>query len=143
MRFRAAAIITCVLACTFSATLQAQTRREGERGQAPPGVGNIPPTVDIVEVVGCLQAGPNDTWVLGRASNPELQRRPNTNPEAVKAAAAKPLGTQQFRLMNIAVFGPAAHQGHKMAVRGILIKDPKLSRINTMSFQMLDAACAK
>jgi hypothetical protein len=30
-----------------------------------------------------------------------------------------------------------------MAVRGILIKDPKQPRINTMSFQMLDAACAK
>ena len=26
-----------------------------------------------------------------------------------------------------------------MVVRGILIKDPKQSRINTMSFQMLDA----
>ena len=121
--------------------MQAQNQRQG--AQAPPGVGNIPPTVDIVEVVGCLQSGPNDTWMLGRASNPEIQRRPNTTPEAVKAAAAKPLGTQQFRLMNISVFGPAAHQGHKMAVRGILIKDPKQSRINTMSFQMLDAACAK
>jgi len=141
MRFRAAAVVTVVLACSVSTAMQAQNQRQG--AQAPPGVGNIPPTVDIVEVVGCLQPGPNDTWMLGRASNPEIQRRPNTTPDAVKAAAAKPLGTQQFRLMNISVFSPAAHQGHKMAVRGILIKDPKQSRINTMSFQMLDAACAK
>ena len=141
MRCRAAAIVTFVVACSLSTAMQAQNRREG--AQPPPGIGNVPPTVDIVEVVGCLQSGPNDTWILGRASTPEIQRRPNTTPEAVKAAAARPLGTQQFRLMNIAVFGPAAHQGHKMAVRGILIKDPKLSRINTMSFQMLDAACAK
>jgi hypothetical protein len=141
MRFRAAAIVTLVLACSVGTAMQAQSQRQG--AQPPPGIGNIPPTVDIVEVVGCLQSGPNDTWVLGRASNPELQRRPNTSAEAVKAAAAKPLGTQQFRLMNISVFSPAAHQGHKMAVRGILIKDPKQPRINTMSFQMLDAACAK
>ena len=141
MRFCAAAIVMLVLACSASTGLQAQNQREG--AQPPAGVGNIPPTVDIVEVVGCLQSGPNDTWTLGRASNPELQRRPNTSQEAVKAAAAKPLGTQQFRLMNISVFSPSAHQGHKMAVRGILIKDPKQPRINTMSFQMLDAACAK
>jgi hypothetical protein len=141
MRFRAAAIVTLVFACSVSTLVQAQNQRQG--AQPPPGVGNIPPTVDIVEVVGCLQSGPNDTWLLGRATTPELQRRPNTSPEAVKAAAAKPLGTQQFRLMNISVFNPATHQGHKMAVRGILIKDPKQSRINTMSFQMLDAACAK
>lgn len=141
MRFRAAAIVTLVFACSVSTAVQAQNQRPG--AQPPPGVGNIPPTVDIVEVVGCLQSGPNDTWILGRATTPELQRRPNTSPEAVKAAAAKPLGTQQFRLMNISVFNPAAHQGHKMAVRGILIKDPKQPRINTMSFQMLDAACAK
>jgi len=61
----------------------------------------------------------------------------------VKAAAAKPLGTQKFRLMNMAAFNPAQHQGHKMVIRGILIKDAKDPRINTMSFQMLDAACAK
>jgi hypothetical protein len=30
-----------------------------------------------------------------------------------------------------------------VVVRGILIKDPKQSRINTMSLQMLDGACAK
>ena len=141
MRFRGAAIVTFVFACGLSTAMQAQNRREG--AQPPPGIGNVPPTVDIVEVVGCLQSGPNETWTLDRASTPEIQRRPTTTPEAVKAAAAKPLGKQQFRLMNIAVFNPAAHQGHKMVVRGILIKDPKLSRINTMSFQMLDAACAK
>ena len=141
MRFHAAALVTFVVGCSLGTALQAQNQRQG--AQPPPGVGNIPPTVDIVEVVGCLQSGPNETWTLGRASAPEVQRRPNTSAEAVKAAAAKPLGTQQFRLMNIAVFNPASHQGHKMAVRGILIKDPKQPRINTMSFQMLDAACGK
>jgi hypothetical protein len=140
MRFRTFAI-TATVALTFSAAALAQQNREGR--QAPPGVGQIPPVVDIVEVVGCLQSAPNDMWMLTSASAPELQRRPNTNPEAVKAAAARPLGTQKFRLMNIAVFSPAQHQGHKMVVRGILIKDAKDPRINTMSFQMLDAMCAK
>jgi hypothetical protein len=134
--------IAVTAALTISVTgLAQQQNRQGQ--QAPPGVGQIPPVVDIVEVVGCLQSAPNDMWMLTSASTPELQRRPNTNPEAVKAAAARPLGTQKFRLMNIAVFTPAQHQGHKMVVRGILIKDAKDPRINTMSFQMLDATCAK
>ena len=141
MTFRTFALAIAAVLTVAVAALAQQQNRQGQ--QAPPGVGQIPPVVDIVEVVGCLQSGPNETWTLDRASAPEIQRRPNTTPEAVKAAAAKPLGKQQFRLINIAVFNPAAHQGHKMVVRGILIKDPKLSRINTMSFQMLDAACAK
>ena len=117
-------------------------RQERER-QPPPGVGQIPPVLDIVEVVGCLQSAPNNMWMLTSASAPEMQRRPTTTPEAVKAAAAKPLGTQKFRLMNIAVFSPEKHQGHKMVVRGLFIKDAKDPRINLMSFQMLDATCAK
>ena len=141
MPFRTFAF-TVIAALTFTpAALAQQQNRQGQ--QAPPGVGQIPPVVDIVEVVGCLQSGSNDMWMLTSASTPELQRRPNTNPEAVKAAAARPLGTQKFRLMNIAVFSPAQHQGHKMVVRGILIKDAKDPRINTMSCQMLDATCAK
>jgi len=140
MPFRTFAVaITAAL--TLSAAALAQQNREGR--QAPPGVGEIPPVVDIVEVVGCLQPAPNQMWMLTNASAPELQRRPTTTPEAVKAAAAKPLGTQKFRLMNMAAFNPAQHQGHKMVIRGILIKDAKDPRINTMSFQMLDAACAK
>jgi len=119
----------------------AQQNRQGQ--QPPPGVGQIPPVVDIVEVIGCVRSAPNEIWMLTNATAPELQRRPNTSPEAVQAAAGKPLGTQQFRLMNIAVFNPASHQGHRVVVRGILIKDPKQSRINTMSLQMLDGACAK
>jgi hypothetical protein len=130
-----------IAAQLFSAAAFAQQNRQA--AQPPPGVGNIPPTVDIVEVVGCLQSAPNETWMLMNAGAPELQRRPTTTPEAVKAAAAKPLGTQKFRLMNMKAFSPAQHQGHKMVVRGILIKDAQDPRINTMSFQMLDAACAK
>ena len=141
MVFRIFAIaVTAALTLSVTALAQ-QSNRQGQ--QPPPGIGQIPPVVDIVEVVGCLQSAPNDMWMLTSATTPALQRRPNTTPEAVKAAAALPLGTQKFRLMNIAVFSPAQHQGHKMVVRGILIKDAKDPRINTMSFQMLDATCAK
>jgi len=141
MAFRTFALaVAAAVTLSVAASAQQQNR---QAPQAPPGVGQIPPVVDIVEVVGCLRPAPNDLWMLTNATAPEVQRRPNTSPDAVKAAAARPLGTQQFRLMNIAVFNPASHQGHKMVVRGILIKDPKQSRINTMSFQMLDGTCAK
>jgi hypothetical protein len=138
MRILAAAFLAFALACTVSADTQ-----QAARPPATPPPGGIPPVLDTVEVVGCLESAPKDTWMLARATAPEIQRRPTSSPEAVKAAATKALGNQRFRLMNIAVFNPAQHAGHKMVVRGILIKDPKDPRINTMSFQMVDAACAK
>ena len=147
MRFTAAVLLSSALLAFGPVALQAQAqtadRPRDRETQPPAGVGNIPPVLDIVEVVGCLQSAPNDMWILTNSTAPALQRRPTTTPEAVKAAASKPLGTQKFRLMNIGVFNPAAHQGHKMVVRGLLIKDAKDPRINTMSFQMVDAACAK
>jgi hypothetical protein len=66
-----------------------------------------------------------------------------TTPEAVKAAAEKPLGTGQIRLLGIAPFSPDGHKGHKMVVRGLLIKSGSETRINLTSFQMVSETCTK
>jgi len=36
---------------------------------------------------------------------------------------------------------PDAHKGHKMAAKGLLIKDPKGNRLNVTSLEMVAAAC--
>src|ERR1700674_1095977 len=75
----------------------------------------------LVEVVGCLsQTGAN--WILANATDPAVSTTSFTTPEAVKAAAEKPLGTQQYRLLGTSPFSPERHKGHKMVVRGLLIK---------------------
>lgn len=101
------------------------------------------PLLDIVEVVGCLTSGPNSTWVLTNATDPVVEKTPFSNPDALKTAGAKPLGTQRFRLLNFGVFNPDAHKGHKMVARGLWLKDPKDPRLNLTSLLMLDATCAK
>ena len=105
----------------------------------------LPPPPDgppIVEVIGCLsQTGSN--WILANATDPAPATTTFTTPEAVKAAAEKPLGTQQYRLLGTSPFSPDGHKGHKIVVKGILIKSGGESRINVTSFQMLAATCAK
>jgi hypothetical protein len=96
----------------------------------------------LVEAVGCLsQTGAN--WVLTSASEPAPSTTSFTTPEAVKAAAEKPLGTEQIHLLGTAPFSPEGHKGHKMVVRGLLIKSGSETRINLTSFQMVAETCAK
>ena len=113
----------------------------GASAQSQPSKPNsdLPP---LVEVVGCLsQTGAN--WVLTNASEPAPSTTSFTTPEAVKAAAEKPLGTGQIRLLGIAPFSPDGHKGHKMVVRGLLIKSGSETRINLSSLQMVAETCAK
>lgn len=109
---------------------------QGRRGEPNP---NLQP---IVEVVGCLsQTGAE--WNLGNATEPATSTTSYTTPETVKAAAEKALGNQQYRLLGTSPFGPERHKGHKMAVKGLLIKSGSDSRINVTSFQMLAETCVK
>ena len=109
------------------------------QGRPPEPSSDQPP---VVEVVGCLsQTGAN--WILANATDPAVSTTSFTTPEAVKAAAEKPLGTQQYRLLGTSPFSPERHKGHKMVVRGLLIKTGGDTRINLTSFQMLAETCSK
>jgi hypothetical protein len=122
--------IVCLLVVAGSASAQSQpSKPDSDRPQ-------------LVEVVGCLsQTGAN--WVLTNASDPAASTTSFTTPEAVKAAAEKPLGTEQIRLLGIAPFSPDGHKGHKMVVRGLLIKSAGDTRLNLTSFQMVSETCVK
>ena len=96
----------------------------------------------IVEVVGCLSQTGAD-WILKDATEPAVSTTSFTTPEALKAAAEKPLGTQQYRLLGTSPFSPDRHKGHKIVVKGLLIKGGSDTRINLTSFQMLAETCAK
>jgi hypothetical protein len=96
----------------------------------------------LVEVVGCLSQTKAD-WILANATDPAVSSTSFTTPEAVRTAAEKPLGTQQYRLLGTSPFSPERHKGHKMVVKGLLIKSGSDKRINVTSFQMLAETCAK
>jgi mono/diheme cytochrome c family protein len=104
-------------------------------GQAkpPPPIGDF----SYVEVVGCLTAGPRHTWVLTRASEPVAAASAPSTP-----AAATPLGTQTLQLVDAMAYAPGEHSGHKMYVRGLLIKLPGEQRMTISAFEMVSPTCS-
>jgi hypothetical protein len=97
----------------------------------------------MVEVVGCLAEEPAGTWVLTSASEPVASKGPATTAAALKEAAERPLGSRRFRLVGVSIFTPADHRGRKVAAKGLLIKDPRDSRLNVTSLQTVGTNCAR
>jgi hypothetical protein len=95
----------------------------------------------IGEVVGCLEAGSRGNWLLINASDPTMSEIQAASSATLKAAGARPLGSSRYQLLGVSFFDPSSRKGEKVAVRGILIKDAKESRINVTSLQRVAANC--
>jgi cytochrome c5 len=108
------------------------------RPKPPPPIGDF----SYVEVVGCLAAGPQNTWMLTRASAPIVPIAAAST-ASTPAAAAKPLGTQTFHLLDAMAYAPGDHRGHKMYVRGLLIKLPGEQRMTISAFEMVSPSCTE
>ena len=115
--------------------------RGGPENAAPPqGAQAIP----IVETVGCLAEGPNRTWTLTNAAEPSGAGRAGfSRPEDMKAAEGRGLGSQQWALIGMTEMNPGPHRGHKVLVKGLLIKDAKGQRINVTSLKTVRDTCGK
>lgn len=101
------------------------------------GAAQVVSNFSVVRVVGCLTAGPNNTWTLSNTSDPILSRDQASTPEELKRAEALPAGKQTYRLVSVAGFNPQQHSGKKMDVKGLLYKDDTDARINVTSLQMV------
>jgi hypothetical protein len=136
---RAHAII--IVACLLSSTLAAQ--RGGRAGAEFAGPPQGPSAIPVVDTVGCLADGPNNTWSLSNAAEPTRSSPGFSKPEDVKAAEARPLGSQQIRLIGMVEMHPDEHKGHKVLVKGLLIKDATGQRLNVTSLMTVGTTCAK
>ena len=162
MKRVATVLTTVVMLCVFATAVAGQDpapagqtpAAQGSGGteakpQGPPVILNATKshdqflTLDVVEVVGCLSSGPNDTFVLTDATEPVKSTQPSTTQAALAADKLKPLGVQRYVIIGASEWDPASHKGHKMAVKGLMIKDAKETRINVSSFQMVDSTCTK
>jgi len=99
-----------------------------------------------VQVVGCFTPGPGDNWQLTNAG--DLGRTRDTSqitPEELKSAAAKPLGTQKFRLLNLddvkPGFMPESIKGQKVFLKGPLTRSSGGDRIFVLSIEALSSSC--
>lgn len=113
----------------------ADIRIEGRDGPAEV------PSFALVQVIGCLteEAG---GWLLTNSTRAVRTRDPAASTEdELSALGSRPPGTRTFGLMNVYP-NPAAHAGHRMAVKGFLIRDPAGDRINVSSLGMVADACS-
>ena len=97
----------------------------------------------LVEMVGCLARGDGNGWVLTNTSEPARTREDAPAPDALAAAAARPLGTGTFLLASVTPFTPEAHVGRKMEARGLVYREPGDWRLTLTSLQPVAAACQR
>jgi mono/diheme cytochrome c family protein len=106
------------------------------RAKPPPPVGDF----SYVDVVGCFTPGPENTWLLTNASEPVSLGPADTRQAAV---TDRPLGTQVFRLLDAMAYSPESHKGHKMYVRGLLIKLPGEQRMTISTLETVAPGCSQ
>jgi mono/diheme cytochrome c family protein len=100
------------------------------------------PNFALVQVVGCLAQGEKNRWVLTNTSEPLVTKDEQPTASGLKAAEARPLGSQTFQLVSVTPFKPEAQKGHKVEARGLLYRDPTDARLNLTSLQMIGPSCA-
>lgn len=103
------------------------------------GPGKVP-SYSLVKSSGCLEKASGDSWTLTHASEPVRTRQPDVRAD-VGSQYLPPLGALTFRLLSVYP-SPAEHEGHRMEVRGLLIRDAENNKLNVTSLQMTAPNCA-
>jgi hypothetical protein len=104
------------------------------------------PSFSVVQAVGCLKQLTPGAWELSDAPEP-MRIRQLTKPsdEDMQSGANEPLGNIEFDLQNIGYLGrefdPLEYEGHKMMVRGILIRQPPNVRIDVREMVEVASTC--
>ena len=96
----------------------------------------------LIQTVGCLATGPNNTWMLTRTAEPLTTRDDVPSDRGLASAASRPLGTKTFRLISVAPFKPESHTGQKVEARGLIYTEPGDERINLTSLKPTGGNCS-
>jgi len=106
----------------------------------------LPPNT-LVKVVGCMARDSAGNWSLTHSTEPVRTRDgKSTLPEELKKSSAEKPGTLTFRLqnfVNIAFdFKPDPFVGHKVQVKGVLIRQSAEERISLTALDSLVSVCS-
>jgi quinoprotein glucose dehydrogenase len=100
------------------------------------------PNFALVLVVGCLAQKGGTDWVITHGTEPVRTRDSGPEPAGrAETLGAAPAGAQTFSLMDVGTFSPDAHDGHKVAVKGLLMREARGTRLNVTSLQAVGATC--
>ena len=112
-------------------TARLDTMQILRKGTAP-GLQNL----SFVQVVGCLEPGPGNRWVLTHSS-----ARPGTRERGIcgrtRTRADRALGEDTYTLVSAAPFAPGTRRGHKVAAKGLLYRQPGDYRVNVTALETL------
>jgi mono/diheme cytochrome c family protein len=136
--------------------LKANTFPAGGQELTADGIGSIQlvdqdpskplPANALVRLVGCLTEASGNAWELTHSTRPvRTSKADETTPQELRISALEPLAAQVFRLQNpVGVrpgIIPAAYQGHKVQVNGVMIRQGG-DRINVTSLETVAETCA-
>jgi len=101
----------------------------------------LPPVGDFsyVEVIGCLAPGSDGAWMLANASDPVAAAPPGS--PAAQLRNVSSLGSQTYHLLDAMAYRPESRSGHKMYVKGLLIRLPGEQRMTISDMASLSPAC--
>ena len=159
MLTRGAALATAaIVAMSVSPVLGLQRGRQGNAGEKP--------QVDVVQSVGCAERrdGGSETWWLTRAADPTVTQPGIFNTRQIDAAKAVPPGGNEFQLVGVADFlDPEGllrsgrrrdfttpetanatgelRQGRRVLVKGLLVANNTVKRINLLAVIGLADTC--
>jgi hypothetical protein len=82
--------------------------------------------------------------MLNNSSEPIRAKDPgDASPADLRASESTPLGKGAFRLLDYPALSRETHRGHKVQVKGFLIRQPNSEdRLNPTSLQTLADSCA-
>src|SRR5688572_18107616 len=104
------------------------------------------PNLALVRVVGCFTSGEKGSWRLASATEPVRDNAGlATTPEELRASAELPPGTGSFQLQNLEYLPdgsmPQSFSGHRVQVKGALVRRQADQRINVTSLQTVAPRC--
>jgi hypothetical protein len=92
--------------------------------------------IQLVTVVGCLQQDSGDfPYVLRRATEGTATRAPYASRQEVNRSNILDLGSLEYRLVGVDVFGIDPHVGHRVQVKGLKMMAEGELRLNVTSVQ--------
>lgn len=94
----------------------------------------------VVEVIGCLGQTQESSWQVTNATEPAPTMLEKSRDLQQDIDLAVPLGTQTFHLLS-PYPNPAPHAGHKVQVKGLLIRHSAGDRINVLALEPLPDLC--
>lgn len=122
-------------------SIDSGARAQTAQAAAKPAAALSSVALPVIEAVGCLTPDVARHWMLRQVSSPLPVKSQATSQAEIEAATGRAAGNQTYALLGLGVFNPQRHVGQRIAVRGVLIPDASVPRLNVTSFQPLAGSC--